>query len=682
MPAPDRRQAHARTPRWVAGLDGALDGCLLAFAAWTLAYEVALWARLSVWWPARVWLVLALVLVAGCAVRAVREGQPVAREGAGQPSVLPAAASHHAQDDGRAWRPLLVIVLVLVLAGLVAARHTVGLWPLAVVSIVILVGLMRRRSDQLGGLAIGLRAVATQVRGFEHAVAALACLGFGVLSAFILNSDSDDVFYVNRATWVAEHGIPALRDTMFGPGTYPSTYGGGLPLASIETLQGGLAHVLGLQAPTVAYLISVPFLAAAGGWATWRLLRAWAPRRVLLTFLGSLIFTLASGETIVGNYSIGRIWQGKVTAYVVLIPLIWLFLSRQLSSPGRWNLLLLLASGICFVGLSPTAALLGPLIAAAALLAALILRSRPLATGAVALLIGPVVAGLVVALGPNVGGVSPEAVNTARAFQMLFGVPLPTAVLGVVALVVGVWLVRGPVSLLVMSGALATVAVLVPGVFQVTNTLTGAGPIAWRLLLGIPLWVLVGLLFAAPWPGWLVWRPRVLSAGLLPVVLVLVILTSGTALWSSDIRARLTDRPVWKVSPSALADVRAAMRLKTPSGLWLLPQQQMEILAISTTDHFAVVPRSFYLPGFDAGTTDHHQRMALLDLVTGVPVTVSKVRKALIGLDVALACVGDDHLDERRVLRRAVAAPLQPVERMACHVGRIVGAAGSSAGTA
>jgi hypothetical protein len=79
-------------------------------------------------------------------------------------------------------------------------------------------------------------------------------------------------------------------------------------VASVEALQGAIAHALGLQAPTVAYLVFAPLLAAGFGWTTWRLIRLWAPRRALVAFLVAVVFVVVSGQSVVGNYSDGRIW--------------------------------------------------------------------------------------------------------------------------------------------------------------------------------------------------------------------------------------------------------------------------------------------------------------------------------------------------------------------------------------
>ena len=91
------------------------------------------------------------------------------------------------------------------------------------------------------------------------------------------STDTDDPYYVNRSVWVAEHGNAATLDTMFSPEVLNSPYGGGVPIASIESLLGVLAHMTGLRAGTVTYLVATPVFTALSVWAIWRLVRRWAP---------------------------------------------------------------------------------------------------------------------------------------------------------------------------------------------------------------------------------------------------------------------------------------------------------------------------------------------------------------------------------------------------------------------
>ncbi len=50
-------------PTWVSAVDGLVECGAYAFAAWTLFYELALTTQWSLWWPARIWVVLVVGLI-------------------------------------------------------------------------------------------------------------------------------------------------------------------------------------------------------------------------------------------------------------------------------------------------------------------------------------------------------------------------------------------------------------------------------------------------------------------------------------------------------------------------------------------------------------------------------------------------------------------------------------------
>lgn len=649
-----------------------MDGAVVAGALWTVWYQLALVLQVDLrpsGWPFVIVALLCVGLGARRRVRDLREPLPT-RE-----PVRPAAA-----------RPALLCWAV-VLAGLAALlfavrqRGTLGVLPVALTVILLIlllaapVVVRRARSPQVdGGAEPGQPA---------HLVALAASLGVGVLSLFVFKSDADDAYYVNRAAWVAEHGTPALRDTMFGPGTFPNSFGGGLPTPSIEALQGVLASMLGVEAGTVVYLVYTPVLAAAFVWVTWRLVRAWAPRRHLPVLLVAMLFVLASGASIIGNYSIGRIWQGKVTACAVLLPLVWTYLSRAANGWSRSTTTLLLASGVVFVGLTTSSALLMPVVVGAALLAALALRSRSLLVGAVAFAVGPLLNGIVQLFGPAAIGNQTNGLTSAdQVFAIAFGPGTAMVALAILATALAPWTVRRPAAVLAGAAGIATMATFLPGTIGLADALTGAGPVVWRLAIVAPTGVFVGLLVAAPGPALAERLPASLpttlrrlapagSAAAIGVLVVTVAVSAGHWLWSTQAGARLTTRPTWKVDPVALADVRAARAIDVPPGLWLMPPQQMQDLSISTTREHAVVPRIFYLDTLDAPAqevADRHVLFALASRHHVPPPVVPNVRAALDRLDVALACVPAQARGAVDVLERAVGEDLRQIGSMRCHV--------------
>ncbi|GCD89428.1 DUF6077 domain-containing protein [Nocardioides sp. LS1] len=643
-----------------AALDALLDAVVAAFAGWTLWYEFALAARLDLWGPSLVWLVVTAVAVPAYVVRAaLRPGLPAVPED---------ATPRWGRGPRLAWfaaAGLLAATLVLHLG-----LHLGGLLPVVVAMVLVLAASVVASSGPAtppGPDAEGVPAVGLP----SHLVAVTASAGLAVLASALVKGDADDVFYVNRSTWIAEHGVAALRDTMFGAERFPSTYGGGLPLSSVEGLVGGLAHDLHAQVGTVTYLAAVPLLAFLAGLATWRLVRAWAPRRPLLVFLVAEAFLLLSGASVQGGYFITRIWQGKVIASCVLVPLIWAAVARVHRHAGRGDLAMLGALGVAFVGLSSTAPIQVPMIAGPVLLAAALLRRRSLALGAVALLAAPITSGLVQLLDRGSGQVAPEGAGVAYAWRLAFGTEPAMVALALVAIVLGSLLARGGRALPVVCAGLAALATLLPGVFGLFDALTGAGPVAWRLLIELPLGVLVGLLVAAPAYG-ARRLPRPVVPATVLVVLAVVMTSQGLGVWDRGAGAHAAWPPAWKVDATALGEVRALVRdpvLTAEPGPWLLPEHDMGVLAQVTTRRFAVVPREFYLDGLRGPGAYVAARRTLYAVEARRPLpTVTAARRALDLLGVAVACVKPADTVRARLLAAATGTPSREVAGLACHL--------------
>jgi hypothetical protein len=655
--------------RWPAAVDGLVDGGVVAFAAWTLWYEIALAAQFDLrpsGWP---FAVGAILVMAAFAARSVR-----ASEGAGACPSDPSEPTASTRPVGR--REALWVAGLACLVVAVLLRETIGVVPTAVLGILLVA--VSVVTAQVGPTETPATDQPVGVGSVQHGIAAVLSVGAGVLTLFLVRYDADDVFYVNRAAWVADHGTAALNDTMFGPDTLTRASGNGLPTPSIEALQGVLAHLLGVEAASFAYLVYAPLLAAALVWVTWRLVRAWAPRRQVLVLSVALLFVVASGASIVGNYSIGRIWQGKVTAYAVLVPIAWWYLTSLASRSSRAVVVLLGAAGVAFVGLTTTSALMAPVLLGGALVAALLRRSWRLVWGGLAFATAPIVNGVVQLLAPaQVGDGVTHAAGADAVFGVAFGPGTAMATLAVAAMVLATVVVLPRALPVAAAAAIVSFVVYLPGVIGIADAVTGAGPVVWRLAIAAPVWVFVGLLVAVPHPSprsvadsARVWPAGAVSAAVLALV-VAVPLAAGHWLWSPYVGGRLAASPSWKVGAVALADVRAARALKVAPGLWLMPPAQMEVLAISTAGPYAVVPRRYYLPSLDVPGAEMADREALYTLVDTASrrrPSVVTVRAALHRLGVSLACVPARSSGARHVLTRAVGAALQKVGSMRCHV--------------
>ena len=621
---PGRAASHP-TPgtRLEAWLDGAGDGVLAAFAIWTVAYEVAVVTESSVRTLGAVWVPVAAALALLGAVTA----QAARREAVVRPGPVPA--------EPRARHRTLTVALGLLLVVAVVLRDSLGMVPATVVGLALLgLGLASRPHGQVEP--------ETRPAPGRTYVALVASLGVAAFASFLRCPDADDAFYVNRSAWVAEHGVPALRDTMFGPETYPSTYGRGVPFPSVESLYGALAHLVDVRAATLCYVVAVPVLAFGASWATWRLVRAWTATRALPVFLVTLLVVAMSGNAIAGTYSVGRIWQGKVIAFAILSPLVWVYLRDLVAGdPGaaRRARVMLLFSGIALAGLTSATPLLAPTYAGAALLAAAVLRHRGLALGAALFLAGPLAAtGLVLVGQQNFVTQERETLDARDVFDILVSTNTVMAVLSAVALVLAVRWLRPEAAVLATCASFCALLALLPGVLGLAGDVTGGGPIVWRLVLLVPLAVLLAVLLVegvarlAPGTG-----TRVVVA----VVLAGTVALCGRTLWYGD--AAGFAAPGWKADPTAVEDVEAVLDLEVGEGSLMLPAGPSLVLATYTTERFATVPRSAYVSGLDEPEEQTSARYALyLWIQEGYPLISRGVRDRLDLLDVAALCVPAD----------------------------------------
>lgn len=650
--------------------DAILDTAVLSFALWTLLYSLALPTQWSLFPSGWLWLI-ATVAIAAWRARALLGSR---RTVAGVEEDRAAG-----DDDPVAWHLLLLVVGlgltgVAALGGLVWSKGAFGpTWLACIAAAAALFGW-----SWLGGrlTADAESEVAAEERPRVASVADAVVLGaavvVGALAAFVHLADTDDPYYLNRSVWVAEHGNAALRDTMFSPEVFNSPYGGGVPISSIEALFGVLAHMTGTLAGSVTYLVAPPVLGFLAVLALWRLARAWAPRRPLLVLLGALAFLLLSGDSMLGNFWIVRIWQGKVVAVALLMPLIWAWLTEvaEARTPAerRWWCGLLLAGGIAFYGLTPTAVVWAPVMFGAVALAALVLRSLPLLVGGVAMLLGPVVSGLaVIAFSTDVGGEDPVALTAYRSFVRILGEQRPMVALSLVACALAVVMARrGAAATLAGASVLAALAAFAPGVLTVLNAATGSGPILWRLLYVAPIPILVGLLLAVPWPGELPVGVRDrLAAGpahalsravvVVPVVVVVLGLAlGGRPIWQYTGHGgpvSVSSTPEWKLDRPALEDVAEVID-SGAEGNVLLPPRRMKVLTMYSVEAFPVVPREWFIRNIKEPKKDRQARRLLYDVAAAKPPfpPAGHVGKALKRLDVTLACTGPSPY-QKKVLR-------------------------------
>lgn len=508
-------------------------------------------------------------------------------------------------------------------------------------------------------------------------VALVVASGVAVLSTVLVRPDWDDVFYVGRATWTADHGAVPTGDFLFSDGQWPAVYYVMPDFTALDALQGGLAWATGTAAGSVVYRWFVPAAAFATVWALWRLLRTWRARRPLVGLLLALVMLLWGGyaHATFGNLSLVRIWQGKAVFVCVLVPFLWSVLATVWDAADdrravRSGLVVAAACGVAGVGLSQTAVFVVPLTAVAAAVPLLVRRQLWLAVALVsAASAAPVAAGLTAYLAP--GGVD----NVWQAgLTTPWSVVVASLPVGAVVLVAGLVLVAGwrwpavralpgdgqrCLAVAVVVGALCTV----PPLFRLVETATGGDVIAYRVAWVLPVPALVGLLGSLP-GRWLASGTAVGAA----VVLVVV----GLPLWSPDNSARIDRVGAWKVRDPVDLDVAR----------WIVDQQPRTYLAgnwlAATTAVVSSGPRPVgnrldyleHLSQVDGARAD--QRILLQKFADGPGgrsrEALPAARQALDDLDVALACVAWDDNLTRELFETAGFAPALTAGPWGCWV--------------
>jgi hypothetical protein len=660
------RQAQPAAPsvgpsRDATALDSCVDlGCELlvrSFGTWTILYHLGLVLDLRTTPLLLVTAVLTVLpLLVPWSVRAVREVRAVRAAGpttaaaaavagaasntadSAQPGALADELPARSPDGtvtprGRRLPGALLVSAGLAVAAVPAltgpdARYPLG-WMLAVASVLVLVLAL----VVAGPVAEQPPPATPGPARVAGSLFVLAVLGAAATaSLYTLTKSYDDVFYVNKAVFVAEHGSIPVRDTVYSDQALPAIRGAGsVPMQSLEVLQGAVGHVLGIRGADTAYLVATPIAVAVAVWVLWWLVREWSRGPAIVAFVvgaaylvwGMYLAPGAAGSIATSSLLLRGSWQGKVVLVCAALPFCHLALTRWARGRRPRDLWLLFLVGAGTVGLASTALFLLPPIAGAALVALAVTR-RPGWWGPLGLAAYPVGAGIVVSrisAGEDFG----EPLRTAASsFHGLFGQG-GWGWLSALALLLGAWAVRrGAGQVVAAAAVVATVVVLGPAAPELVDDLTGAGPILWRLGWIPPLAALLGVLAAAPLGatdvlagrtrravervpltarttlGWLV-----VAATLACIVLV------GRPVWAHDAPLRFADRPVWKWTQPDLRVARAIADGATGPGSVLAPREVMSALALTTSRVHAVDPRSFFLPALQEDLLAHEARRRL-----------------------------------------------------------------------
>lgn len=470
---------------------------------------------------------------------------------------------------------------------------------------------------------------------------AVTAVGCGVLSLFVLRTDADDAFYVNRAAAVADLDRIPYRDVLLGNGTYHAVAGAGAPVDAMAPLQGAVAHLIGVHGASVAYLVTPPVATFLGLWALWRLVREWAPRRPAACYSLGVVYLFMSGASHLsfGNFFLTRMWQGKVVFVTWALPTLLTYLTRWARSRDRLTAVLLVAGGITSIGLTASATIVAPLVLIAGTLPLLVNRQwRALVVpfGAAAF---PLVAGFI---GSRFAPATGELVDLLRpppiAFTGIFAAGVVAAV-AVVAMLVGPWNTRDRTAGLVAASSLLPVLLsLAPHLLAAVHGIIGLGGVLRRILWIAPAPAFVGLLASVRLP-----RLRVLSLAV-PVAAAVLLVVFGTSILTYH-QAHLVGSPTWKLKPLPKAQALAIQR-HVHDGVLLAPAATMSAMAVVTADVKTVNPRSYYTalipqPSAVLGERRLLTRFAQTGLGRAQP---DAVARALTSLRVTTVCVHASHV--------------------------------------
>ena len=195
-----------------------------------------------------------------------------------------------------------------------------------------------------------------RVMGRKELTFAMNTLSIGCLVGLLVlvasRPDADDVGYMYQALVdTSSPGDPFTVDPFIVPIRGKRIE---VPFLSeneaYETMVAAIAHLTGID-PLQAYHNAFAFIAAIAWAATYALLfrRFRVPRTRVWMALGAIVtFLLLDGNLhrSFGNFSLLRLWQGKIIAWVILQPAFLLFALRFLARPSRYRFGLLATTGL------------------------------------------------------------------------------------------------------------------------------------------------------------------------------------------------------------------------------------------------------------------------------------------------------------------------------------------------
>lgn len=651
-PAGPAGQPTAGGDRWAAGIDALLTASVVALAWWTVLFHLAVPLGLHRDLVGAIWVAGGAAMAAAAWWRRPRRGRlrlvPVAPRPtwvvwaivAATVAAVAVSATRWPDERPRWWLFWAAVVALVALAlRLVAAAPPAG--------------------PPRGQAGEPRRGGSTTSAPWSVGVVAALALASAAGSAFTVRPDADDVFLVNRSTYVAEHPGPLPeRDTLFSDEVFAVTRPDAVPTA-IEPLLGVVAAWSPATAPTITYLVFGPLVAGLGILALWRLLRTLGAAAPTVATAAALGFLLLDGST---HYSFGsmgfvRSWQGKVAFLLVVVPSLWHHGLRWARDGRRADLWWLLASNVAGIGLTTTAVLVGPSVSAVAVVAGCwgLGRWQRLLPGLLSALPAVVAAAAFTLLPrqdptPVLAWIPPwftlsGGIEPGRQWHWIYDQGVGLLVPAGCALVAWACVRDRSARLALLLAPLVLFGVFYgPGTFDAIADVSGVRAILWRTGWILPVPLAVGLVVAAPLAvGRLGAVRRAASAGVAVVLGAALVLGGAWVLDPDGGTQGVHLRLGWDVDPTDRVAAQRLIDLSAPGDVVAAPERIGQVLAIQTTRVRAVNPRGQYMSGRHAVPEFRADARVLLSgAVTGGHITpdqIPEVVQAVHDLGVRGACV-------------------------------------------
>ena len=653
--------------------DKALDVTVFILATASPAYYISKYFTTNALVVAGVWLALAVLLfiVLKRFTTNGYYGEPVPAPYA---SSNPATHSSNVLARNVTWAGLLAAAFAYMYVGKRLPGLSSSQWALI---ILLLVGIGGALAFKLAKTPVRAPSDYANFKWFPWVIGS----GLALVASATLRPQSDDTNYVNLSTWIAERGTMPTRDTIYSDQVFATK-----PLGSAwESMWGVFAHVSGISAPTLLYVIAVPVLTILCVLALDRALRSMHVRHTNFALLVVSIFLLLDGKNIFsfGIFHGPRIWQGKSFFVSALIPLL-IGAGIVWARSGRRNdLIRFLLIGLAASGTTTTATMLVPLFVLSISIVVGYQRGVKDASWTLLAMLAPLYIGLTsrnLRVDDQAGGdwagnvlalAHPGTVltgltsmpNPNEFVRWMSRPPLHAALFALVMC----WGYLGAESRsarrVIAALSVTWAIVYLPPVLAIIEKFTGAQAISWRFWWLLPIPMLIGAAASGIAAGLIrvtqANKHRTISSVLAFAILISFIVIPGRPVWWSSLgqtsgqSSRLSWPPGWKVF-GGYYEAKEILDKIAQDGDIVAARKNVEFsLAATTVRIHAVMPKTSWFASSTGplGAPQVADRLMILQFTAKdqdpnfPPLDLAAVPGALERVGVDIVCLDADRLD-------------------------------------